>query len=194
MLEKKLTALGCATGILLFGACYGGTPNPSPPPPSPPPALLGIDANRLHNMRIVATNTSTSRYLNPGELARAVARRWHAEHTGIGVYLEGEPHKRGESVLTVTVLSEQASPLPRVSSTRVEIGSAPVALVARASAVLTDKNGDVIWRETATDYSTSCNVASGNAMDAWKPAACQASVEETIATQLVNRLISVLEK
>ena len=194
MLEKKLTALGCAAGIILFGACYGGTPNPSPPPSSPPPALLGIDANRLHNMRVTAINTSTSSSLSSDEVARAVARRWHAEHTGIGVYLEGAPHKGGESILTVAVLSEEALPLPRASSTRVEIGSAPVVLVARVSAVLTDKKGDVIWRESATDYSTSCNVASPDGMNAWKLPACQASVEETIATQLVTRLISVLEK
>ncbi len=180
MLEKKLTALGCAAGILLFGACYGGTPDPSPPPTPP-----GLAMEQLHSVRIIARNTSVSQNVDSDELARAVARRWHRDHTGKAIYLESAPQKKGESILTITVLSESSS-LPQKSASR--SGELPQVVV-RISAVLTDPKGHLVWLQSDRKYSMLCSTTSVDETDALRVPACQAAVEDMIAAQLVDGLV-----
>jgi len=187
MLEKKLTALGCAAGIILFGACYGGTPDPNPRPTAPP---LAGPMKRLHSIRIIATNTSASKSLTSDGVARAVARRWHADHTGIAIYLEGAPQKKGESTLTITVLSESSLPPQRGRSS----GSGSATVVVRISAVLTGEKGNLIWIESDRKYSMACSTTSVDEMDALTLPACQAAVEDMIAAQLVDGLVFALKQ
>jgi hypothetical protein len=184
MLGKKLTALGCAAGILLFGACYGGTPDPSPPPRTAPSIVM----DQFHNLRIVARNTSASQNLDSDELARAVARRFHRDRTGKAIYLEGAPQKKGEWTLKTTVLSERSSPPQRGASS--VSGSAAVEV--RISAMLTDKKGNMVWLQSDKKYSMLCGAPEGEETDALSVPACQAAVADMIAAQLVDDLVHSL--
>ena len=200
MLEKKLTALGCVAAIVALGACAVGSSSP-PPPPAPVKIAPTLDIWRVRSIRVAATNASSQPHLIPDEVALAFAIGWRAKHTGVWVHV-GEETTPRESPLDVTVVSEDAAPsLSPDSPARRRL---PV--VVALTATLSSPNGNVIWHESAYQYSTSCPAPSHEAVEAssdsradprtdpWADPGFRVCVTNGVTLQLVDRLLHALQE
>jgi hypothetical protein len=147
MLEKKLVTLGCAVGILACGACF----LPPLPEHRPPPPPVHLDLQGIQRIRVEVSNNSESHHLDPNALAGWIEIRINTQARGAGVKAFSQKNPASadaDGVLQVTVHSETVAP-ERPESTG---GDEQWNVQVNVSAVLTKKNGQVVWSESDGGY------------------------------------------
>jgi hypothetical protein len=160
MIEKKLVTLGCAVGILACGACFL-PPLPERKPP-PPPVLL--DFKGIQKIRLEVSNASESHHLDPEALAGWIEFRIDsdARRAGVKAFSQKNPASaNADGVLKVNIVSETAAPQQGGASVAGEDWTFQI----RLSAVLTKKDGEVVWSEPDGDYRFSERHAATSAGD-----------------------------
>jgi hypothetical protein len=147
MLEKKLVTLGCAVGILACGACF--LPPLPQHEPTPPPVRL--DLQGIRKIRVEVSYDSQLHDLDPNALASWIEVRINTDARSAGAKAFSQKHPASadaDAVLQVTVLSETATPGRMRSNGVDEDWDFQISI----SAVLTKKDGRVVWRESDGNY------------------------------------------
>jgi hypothetical protein len=185
MLEKKLVTLGCAVGILACGACF----LPPLPEHQPPPPPVHLDLQGIRRIRLEVSNASESHHLDPEALAGWIEIRINTQARGAGVKAFSEKNPASadaDAVLQVTVLSETVAPEQPKATRGDEQWNIQVSL----SAVLTKKDGQMVWRESDGDYRFFRSDARGDTADTWNRPGLQNWVGVETGWRLVARMLN----
>jgi hypothetical protein len=183
MLGKKLLTLACAAGILGSGACF------LPPLPQhvPPPPPIRLDLQGIQKIRVEVTNKSESQYLLPDALANFIANRLIARAST--AHVEASPQEEAideDAVLAVTVLDEAATPIAPLSHGEGNAWDIRV----RVAAVLTRKDGKVVWQESDGVYQFNRPSQPETPDQLWKDFALRNGLTIALGDRLAYRLLS----
>jgi hypothetical protein len=182
MLVKKLITLACAVGILACGACFLPPPRMHTPPPPVRPNFLGI--NRI---RIVTSNTSPTQHLDAAQLSIWLASQISAQARGATITgFSAQQPGNEDAVLEVTILSESATPLTGTNPGDKQNWELRLSL----TAVLTRNDGQVAWRESDGNYTTSRVLAKEPEPDIWKEPVVQGWLTRGVGNRLVYRMLN----
>jgi hypothetical protein len=183
MLEKKLLTLACAGGILACGACF----LPPMPERKPPPPPVRLDLQGIRRIRVDVKNQSPPNHLVPLQLAARVASEiiFQGRRLNVTAYPDSVSDDE-DGVLQVIVLSETGTPGKKLSNWNGIEWSFDIGI----SAVLTKKNGQVVWRELDGGYRFSNNFAQEDEVDLWKEPPVLDRLTGDVGTRLVTRMLN----
>lgn len=193
MLGKKLLTLGCALGILAFGACFPMPvgrqgPPPSAPVPRPP---FQIDLTGVQSIRVMVTNLSETRHLDPSILAQAVTDQinMRSNVTGVIAHSVWEAGER-DADLRIVIRSENGTPSSQLASPSPD-GTHKAdnwSFAFKLSATLNRRDEKVIWSETDSSYAISHMFGPADQTAMWKNVATYDMAPRVLSRRLVNRM------
>jgi hypothetical protein len=170
MRGKKLLTVGCAVGILAWGACF-----------DPPPRIrLNLQGSRRIVVRV--TNTTETRHIDPAVLGPCIAHAVNSDLRGKATAVVGGEPGPEDIVLNVTISKEEAQPDPFDKKPNVTRWVFNVTL----SASLNRSDGTVL-RTYANRY---FGLTSGTALGGpWDPAPLAKALPTTICERLADELV-----
>lgn len=134
MRGKKLLTVGCAAGILAWGACFA------------PPPRIRVNLHGSRRIRVRVNNTSDVRHVDPAVLGSCIAHAVNGDLRGKATATTGGDAQPGDIVLEVTITEEQWDER-RVDATR----SARWYSL-RLSASLKRGDGTIVWSKLNRNY------------------------------------------
>lgn len=146
-----------------------------------------LDLHGIKLIRVQATDIPASGKLDAPELANEIAvqitsRGWES---GVKGFTTAQASNE-DGALRVAVLEKSATPGPKASNGKVETWEFRI----KISAVLTDKNGAVVWRESSGDYHFSHLFPQQQEADLWKQHAVQNWLNFAVSNRLVFRMMN----
>lgn len=184
MLEKKLLTVACALGILLCGACF--LPPAGNPPPRPPLTPPLIASRGVHSICVKVENLSAT-----GHIDSNLVLGWIVGY--INSYdAAGWPRAArcdGPISIDVTLqisISNESATAEEADSASPEAG---YRYSAQVDAVLTARDGRVLWREASPIHQSRRFPAPGSA-DPWKSIAVETWLHYDVCHSLVRRVLN----
>jgi hypothetical protein len=160
MLEKKLMALTCAAGILVFGACGVSLSAPPVPhlPPAPVPGLALV-----HTIAIQVEDVSDGDLVDGDALGQAVVANWNSARKKKQVHFDVmQPSRADDATLKIVLIRKSLSCEP--SSPFVQ--KCGIRLI--TSSNLISRDGKFLWH--GWEEESKCEFKVGNLppRDIWK--------------------------
>jgi hypothetical protein len=183
MVEKKLLTLACAVGILACGGCF------LLPDPKPPALPVRIDVSGIRTIGVEVLNSSETHHLDPNTLARRIRDMITLQARDVkvkAVLRKGTAIGNEDATLQVTILGEHGEPEQPESRSM----DAKWDFQVRVSAILTKKNGTVVWRESNPDYRFSTEVPPVKPAEILAHPSMQYFLTDGISERLVARMLS----
>jgi hypothetical protein len=160
MLVKKLITLAGALGILACGACFLPALLDRQPPPPLIPAMQSIKT-----IAVVATNSSSTHYIDTDRLETAIAKEINRRHGDTKIRAQvGAATGPADATLSVNIREESATAIPGKS-----LGTMLWNFEPRVSATLTRADGQILWEEKEqVEKITQSIKATDDETEAWR--------------------------
>jgi hypothetical protein len=142
-----------------------------------------LDLQGIRSIGVEVTNTTPARHIETSELARSVALQIKNQGRRANVTAFPFSNTGGEdAILQVSVLSESATPASNPSNGRSVRWDFQISV----SAVLTRKEGTVVWHEKDGTYRFSQNFKPEDEVRLWN----EPVVRDFLLTEASSRLVS----
>jgi hypothetical protein len=171
MNRKKLLALGCAVGILAFGACF-----------TPPPRIR-VNLHGAHRIVVRVTNTSETRHIDPAMLSKCIADLVNLCIEGHAKAVADGEIRPGDAILDIAILKEDA-----VEQTARKPRDSTLWRISLTLATnLRRSDGSVLWTEPNHTYSTWTGTDRGT--EAWNAPGLANGISGGVCDKVAERML-----